>query len=616
MIKSFHPTKTDRVFLFAVSLFSICLLFSFSSLQAESTFAAPTFEVEITPTHVTCYGANDGTATVSITGGVAPFEVTWLESGNTGLTETGLAPGIVSCTVTDATGETKFKTNIILEPDPFTASLVSTIDPTSAGACDGQVDLEVEGGTAPYTVNWPQGASDNGLSASGLCAQQMMLTVTDASGCTVTLSVELVAPDNGADPMQISVSTTGVLCFGNDNGTATVSITGGVGPYDFEWTQGNFAGVADAYSAGDIQFDKTGFHAGLHVFTVTDLGTGLSDMYEFIIDEPEVLLAYVTASSPTTNCVACDGGFDLQIQGGTPPYSIGWPDGAVISDDGLTATGVCTGVHSIIVTDSNNCYSSASLVLNCDSDLEDDENIEIIADITTTKPSCPGSPDATAEISNISGGTGTYTYEWAHDNSTGSTASGLSPGANSVAVTDTNGNTTLISFEVEDAIFSLSVVTTDASPNQCNGTAAFQDLIGGTPPFEMEEFMYDFNALCPGDYYFSVIDGNGCMATAEFTINETEPWEPGPQASDDNDGLTLMGTGNVVVVYDNTDKVMLIQKSASFVQGAAFKIFSSNGALVQQGTISERTTLLDTQGLRTGVYLVQSGRDVVRFMVR
>lgn len=613
MSKNLIPLFKDCNLLSVRPLLALILLFSFSFLNAQ------TFNATIVPTDITCYGANDGTATVEITGGIGPFEVEWIGSDVTDLTITGLSAGIVACTVTDlGDGSNVFKQQIITEPDEFSATLGSVQALSSASACDASVSVIVIGGTAPFMADWPSAASADGLSASNICEDYLLITVTDGSGCTTQVEVDLSAPENETGDMTVDIQTSDVLCAGFNNGSATISISG-VGPYEISWLDGTFSGIVETYSAGDIEFEKTGLEAGTHNITVTDQGSGQTENYQVVVGSPEVLIAYVPASVMPSSCNSCDGSVELVIEGGTAPFDISLPEGAVLSADGQSISGLCAGSHVILVTDSNNCYSSASLALDCNADSSDSTEEEIVyedinAQIVKSNLTCPGSDDGFAQLLNVTGGSGSYTYEWSDNASTSDSASGYAPGDYSVTITDDQGNTSTQEFEITDANFSVSVVTTNSLSGQCNGSAAFDELIGGVPPFEMEEFAYDFNALCPGDYHFSVIDGNGCVATAEFTIEEILPEElPSVGPVQEDDIWTLAGElGNYELLYDAM-KIWVVAKSMNFSAGQAYKIYSATGSLVQEGRLNERSTEIETSNLERGIYIIQTETDVIRF---
>lgn len=155
----------------------------------------------------------------------------------------------------------------------------------------------------------------------------------------------------------------GITCEGLNNGYAQVSNLNGSGSYQFFWTHD---ALADDPYEGQIP-------AGTHTVGVQDLVTFESATEDFVIAEPQTLVAYFEPGSISNpDCGFCNGSATVTITGGTAPYSITWPPGiTVVSADGLTATGFCPGItYAMPVTDANNCNSSASFIYGgCEGEL-------------------------------------------------------------------------------------------------------------------------------------------------------------------------------------------------------------------------------------------------------
>jgi len=140
-------------------------------------------------TEVSCFGGNDGTATVTVSGGTTPYTYLWDDPlFQTTATATGLSAGTYIVTVTDDGGCTVTDTVIVTEPPLLVATTSGSIAPCPC-PCSGSAYLFPTGGTSPYTIIWSNGYTDQ--FQTGLCDGTYTVTLTDANGCTATGSVTL-----------------------------------------------------------------------------------------------------------------------------------------------------------------------------------------------------------------------------------------------------------------------------------------------------------------------------------------------------------------------------------------------------------------------------------------
>jgi len=150
-------------------------------------------------TNATGNGLSDGTATVSVTGGTAPYFIQWSD-GQTSATATGLAAGDYTVTVRDDNGNGNPKTSntiTITQPDKLIATIGSQTNISIYGTSTGAVTIAVVGGVAPYTYQWNTG--DTTASVAGYPAGNYNVRVTDANGivakndtCIESLCVKLL----------------------------------------------------------------------------------------------------------------------------------------------------------------------------------------------------------------------------------------------------------------------------------------------------------------------------------------------------------------------------------------------------------------------------------------
>lgn len=181
-----------------------------------------------------CHEAATGQITVNVSGGVAPYTYDWSTPGQPGIGNTagisGVAAGAYTLTVKDANGCEKTATYVLNNPAALAVQLVQAAskDPNCHGSCDGILQVQGQGGTAPYTYSWSNGQTSN--QATGLCAGTHNVTITDANGCSLSASYELFDPA----PVAISLPETVTLCPGQIY-TANAGNAGA----KYEWRFGN-----------------------------------------------------------------------------------------------------------------------------------------------------------------------------------------------------------------------------------------------------------------------------------------------------------------------------------------------------------------------------------------
>ncbi|WP_431242798.1 T9SS type A sorting domain-containing protein [Flavobacterium sp. P21] len=361
-----------------------------------------------TQMNVSCNGGTNGSATVNVTGGTGAYTYSWAPSGGTAATASGLAPGTYIVTVKDANLCQTTASVTITQP----ATLVTTTsktDVTCNAANNGTATVNATGGTGAYTYSWaPSGGT--AATATGLAPGTYTVTVKDANLCQTTANVTITEPTLLAS----TVTATNVTCNGVNNGTATVSTTGGTGAYTYLW----------APSGGTVA-TATGLAPGTYSITVTDANS-CQTLNSITITQPDVLVATTTKTD-----VSCNGGSNgtatVNVTGGTGAYSYAWsPSGGTTA----TASGLLAGTYTVTVTDANSCQTTATVLIA--------QPTLLTATTSKTDVTCNGANDGTATV-NVTGGTGAYSYAWSPSGGTAATATGLSPNTYTVTITDANG---------------------------------------------------------------------------------------------------------------------------------------------------------------------------------
>jgi hypothetical protein len=446
-------------------------------------------------TDVTCNGSSNGTATVTPTGGTAPYTYSWSPSGGTAATASGLSPGTYTATITDANGCIATQTVTITEPAAL-AVTPSHTDVSCNGGANGTATVNVIGGTGAYTYSWaPSGGT--AATASGLSAGTYTATITDANGCSTVETFTITQPA----VLSVTSSQTDVSCNGGSNGSATVNVTGGTGAYTYSWAP-----------SGGMAATASGLSTGTYTATITD-ANGCIATQTVIITEPAILTATISKTD-----VSCNGGTNgtatVNVTGGTGVYSYSWaPSGGTAA----TASGLSAGTYTATITDANGCIATQTVIIT--------EPAILAATISKTDVSCNAGTNGTATVT-TAGGTAPYTYSWSPSGGTAASASGLSAGTYTATITDVNGCTTTQSVTVtEPSALSVTSSQTDVS---CNGGAngsATVNITGGTGAYTYSWSPSGGTAatatgLSAGTYTATITDANGCITTQSVTIAE------------------------------------------------------------------------------------------------
>lgn len=186
--------------------------------------------IALTPTVVdaTCFGDNNGAASVQANNGTAPFSFSW-SNGNSGQLISNLMAGTYTVTTTDNNGCTGIDSVIIGQASQLQLTLAAT-DEFCADA-DGTVLANVSGATGNPNFDWSHSTSLAGALAVNLASGSYTVTVTDSIGCTQTASVN-VANNN---QLSIAINSVDANCAGESSGSASVFASGAQSPYSYAW---------------------------------------------------------------------------------------------------------------------------------------------------------------------------------------------------------------------------------------------------------------------------------------------------------------------------------------------------------------------------------------------
>ena len=336
-----------------------------------------------------CFAGNDGTATANTIGGTPGYTYEWLDANNTplgqtGISATGLASGNYTAVVTDQNGCVIISNYTLTDPIQVSASGAIT-DVTCNGACDGTATATPITGVAPFTYDWgPNSGNQTTQTAMSLCPGTYICTVTDANGCSNTVTVTISEPD----ALVVSIPTTqNVSCFGLNDGFAQADATGGMGNYSYSWSP-----------VGGITSIATNLTAGTYQVIVTD-DNGCQDSISTTITQPQEMT--ISSTSSDVDCYGnCTGSATVTVAGGTPGYTFNWDDPNFTTTS--TVNNLCTGTYTCLVTDNNGCQISENVTIGSPTPMQ--------INVVTANSNC-GQNNGQICLQ-VSGGTTPYTYNW------------------------------------------------------------------------------------------------------------------------------------------------------------------------------------------------------------
>ncbi|MGC9342432.1 MAG: gliding motility-associated C-terminal domain-containing protein, partial [Bacteroidales bacterium] len=506
-----------------------------------------------TSTDASCFGANDGTVTVSATGGTPPFTYTISPGGTSNGTGsfTNLAPDDYTVEVTDVNNCLSAISGIltVAEPDQLVITGETATDISCNGANDGTINLTVSGGTGPYEYTLSPGNITNSTGTfTNLSQGNYTVSVSDANSCGPVTTGTLVI--NEPDPIIIDSQTSqDVSCNGAGDGEIQVTATGGTAPLTYTLNPGGISNGTGIF---------TNLDGGSYTVTVEDANSCPSATTPAIlINDPDP----ISIATETKNDITCNGANDGEINvtatGGTGTLTYTLNPGGISNTTG-TFINLGPNIYTVTVDDDNACPSAIS------ANIEIVEPLAIIIDSeSATDISCTGANDGEVSVA-VSGGTPPYNFTLqpgGQTNSTG-TFTGLTAGDYSIEVTDASlcpvvtSNTLTIAEPlpiVIDAQTSQDVSCNGAGDGEIRITAS-----GGTAPLSytldpvgITNATGDFTLLSGGTYTVTVNDANSCPPAIAPAIEIIDP-DPITITDEIETDITCNGAGDGTITITAT----------------------------------------------------------------
>jgi gliding motility-associated-like protein len=492
--------------------------------------------------NASCSGLCNGSTTAIFSGGTAPFSFAW-NNGQTTATASNLCAGNYSITITDGNGCTLVSNASISEPAPLTTVQVGVSSTLCSNTCDGAVQIQSLGGTAPYSYFWsPGGANSN--TATGLCAGNYAVQTTDANGCQINTSYTVAAPPVLTGTISSVTGTCG-LC----NGSASLNASGGTTPYSYQWQNGQTATTAVNVCQGSINgiiIDGNGCQLSLNTTVPNIAGPNITGF------NSTNLLCNNDNSGTST----------VMYTGGTAPLTFNWVS---TGQSTSTLSAAPAGGHCVEITDANGC-----IAYDC-TELLEPNVLTGVPDQNATI--CFG--DSTQLWASATGGTGPYTFNWqAPDNnligsgpifvSTDTTHSYC------FEVTDANGCVASNSSCIVISVAPPLDIIVSGIQGICLGDSINLTSIpsgGNGSPYAYEWFYADTNSVSidnsqnlvnyigsPGTYYLTLNDGCSEEAIDSALITQ-EPFPTGEISMIDStvcfpDEIQFMVTSDIGELYE------------------------------------------------------------------
>ena len=401
--------------------------------------------------------------------------------------------------------------------------------------CDAQVNINLMGGTPPYSIAFGSGISTT-ISAfdslySNLCAGNYNIAVTDANGCQTT----------GSSPTSITVSEPSLLtpngsitsnwngedisCFGASDGEITASVSGGTPSY--------------TYSLDGITYGNSAVFSNLSAGTYTVYyrdANGCDTSEQITLNNPPDLSGVISITTQVSCFGVCDGVLDFQVDNiltGTAPYTYSINGGGF--QNSSTFTGLCGNTtYSITIMDANNCTFTANTFLPAPTSVS---FTYTTSDYNGFDISCNGFSDGEILFDAPSGGQPPYSYSVDGVTfSSNMSFTGLSAGTYNVSVQDANGcvNTIVVNL-TEPLPFAINFTIDNlvSCPEICDGEISVMPS-NGTSPILYDLTGYStqtsqsWTGLCGditfGSYNLSATDDNGCTASTNISLSEPLPF--------------------------------------------------------------------------------------------
>jgi gliding motility-associated-like protein len=243
--------------------------------QVSIIIDQPIFFIDPVVKPISCNGENDGSIDLNLTGGVAPFKVTWSDDTTAGIQRNNLSPGTYSVKIVDSDiYQCPIEQTFVFTDPPAIGVSTTVIDAIDCDVVNsGSIDLEISGGTVPYSFLWNTNQTTEDL--ENIPPGDYSVEITDANGCSIIKQFNIFRQE----PLAIALEETTITdCFLKTvSKQNTAIVTGGYLPYTYTWSDGLVSGIRDKI--------MTTTQTGSYILTITD-GKGCEKSKSFFVDLP------------------------------------------------------------------------------------------------------------------------------------------------------------------------------------------------------------------------------------------------------------------------------------------------------------------------------------------
>ena len=313
------------------------------SKQASFVIAQPP-QISLTTSiinNVSCFGGNDGAATVQVNNGISPLTYLW-SNNQTSDTATSLNAASFNVTVTDSNGCTE-TSSITLQQPTLLQSNPSVINVTCFGASNGSINGNPSGGTSPYIFSWSNNQATQ--NATQLSFGNYAATVTDANGCTLTFSNNVSQPDS----LRATAAANRETCIALWDGKLIPNASGGTPPYSFSYSR-------DQFSFTSIPFDTVrNLSPSTYTVRVADANSCSADAQASVVSPPKDEYDYIVELPSCYGAAYQDGSIAVRgLVSANAPFRY-----SLNNDGNFNSTGsfkkLGAGFYSIFIVNNNGC---------------------------------------------------------------------------------------------------------------------------------------------------------------------------------------------------------------------------------------------------------------------